>query len=477
VNVIEGISNMRTSHSLSRSEKIVACEIRGFRNISTGQPAKCDTEVSLQRDGGDLVIRALCRCGSAGVSADDRLVVTFDPVGREVDTLTVEVTPDGTVITTQLGTAFPHTRAAWGAEPYPIPAQTETALTYDGWRVALRLPLASMFTLRGDAVPGSFRLNIGRSRDNSEWSYWPLANATFVESAWAFPMVHLQDGDTKVVVSPITTAFVSPPLTNERLSFRGVMYDTSRAGKIYDVETFINFVDWLSVCCCTHLMLYFENGFRFQKYPAFAAPGALDADGIRRIEAACRERDIELILAQTSFGHMPGILSHPDYIHLAEDGDPWQLCPSHPDTYPFLSDLLDELIPLSSSRYFNVNCDESRVIGRCPRCRVRGATAVGKEGIFLDHLLWLHDKVRNHGKRMMMWSDHLLRMPLLVEKLPRDIVVLDWQYCNWVTFPTMTYLSDHGFETIGCPFNRYDNIRPMTQDCRRRGMAGVLNTI
>jgi hypothetical protein len=41
----------------------------------------------------------------------------------------------------------------------------------------------------------------------------------------------------------------------------------------------------------------------------------------------------------------------------------------------------------------------------------------------------------------------------------------------------MTYLSDHGFETIGCPFNRYDNIRPMTQDCRRRGMAGVLNTI
>lgn len=463
-------SQLHTSHE-------VAYGIRGFRNISTGQPARCDTEVSLTRDQTDLVLQAHCWCDAAGVSADDRLVVTFDPVGREADTITVEVDPDGTVTTTQLGTAFPHTHPAWGAEPYPFPARAATALTNGGWQVELRLPLAAMFTLRGGAVPASFRLNIGRNWDNREWSYWPLANATFGESAWAFPTVHLHEDDTEVVVSPATTAIASPPLAGEPLSFRGVMYDTSRAGKIYDIETFVNFVDWLAVCGCTHFMLYFENGFRFQQHPAFAVPEALDAEGVRRIDAACRARGVEMILAQTSFGHMPGILSHPDYIRLAEDGDPWQLCPSHPETYAFLGDLLDELLPLSASRYFNVNCDESRVIGRCPKCRQRGADALGKEEIFLDHLLWLHDRVGRHGKRMMVWSDHLLRMPLLVEKLPRDIVVLDWQYCNWATFPMLTYLKDHGFETIGCPFNRYDNIRPMTLDCRRRGMAGVLDTI
>ena len=451
--------------------------ISGFINISTGLPARSDTEVTLSREGACLVVRACCHCDAAGVSAHDRLVISFDPVGREADILSLQVAPDGAIDSSVLGTAFPENASpAWGAQGYPFPAVAETALTHDGWRAEVRLPLAAMFAARGGAVPASFRLNIGRNWDNREWSYWPLANATFGEFVPGFAKVQCSEDSVQcsAACSEQSKTQQSEPAD---LKFVGVMYDTSRAGKIYDVETFIKFVDWLAVCGCTHFMLYFENGFRFQKHPAFAAPEALDADGVRRIDAACRENGMDLILAQTTFGHMPGILSHPDYSALAEDGNPWQLCPRHPRTYPFLTDLLDELIPLSSSPYFNVNCDESRVIGLCPKCRERGADAAGKEQIFLDHLLWLHAKVTSHGKRMMMWSDHLLRMPLLLEKLPRDIVVLDWQYCNWSTFPTLTYLKDHGFEVIGCPFNRYDNIRPMTLDCRRRGASGVLDTI
>ena len=81
--------------------------IGGFINISTGQPASCDTEVSLARDNDSLVVRARCRCDAAGVSAHDRLVISFDPVGREADILALQVSPDGTVASTVLGTAFP----------------------------------------------------------------------------------------------------------------------------------------------------------------------------------------------------------------------------------------------------------------------------------------------------------------------------------------------------------------------------------
>lgn len=451
--------------------------IGGFLDITTGRPARCGTEVSLAREGDSLVVRATCHGDAAGVSAHDRLVVSFDPVGREADVVSLQVAPDGTIASSVLGTAFPDKAApAWGAGPYPLPASATTALIDDGWRVEVRLPLAAMFASRGGAVPERFRLNIGRNWDNREWSHWPLADATFAEFVPGFAQAALEGGRVRMMAHPAASAGRAPA-GGAPLPFRGLMYDTSRAGKIYDIDTFIRLVDWLAICGCTHFMLYTENGFRFQKHPAFAAPEALDAAGVSRLDAACRERGVELILAQTTFGHMPGILSHPDYIRLAEDGDPWQLCPAHPDTYAFLGDLLDELIPLSSSRYFNVNCDESRVLGRCPRCRGRGADAIGKEGIFLDHLLWLHARLARHGKRMMVWSDHLLRMPLLVEKLPRDIVVLDWQYYNWATFPTLTYLKDQGFEVIGCPFNRYDNIRSMTLDCRRRGAAGVLDTI
>ena len=455
-------------------------EICGFINISTGQPASCDTLVALAREGDSLVVRACCHCDAAGVSAHDRLVISFDPVGREADILSVQVAPDGSIASTVLGTAFPENASpAWGAQPYPFPATAATVLSNDGWQVEVRLPLAAMFAPRGGAVPASFRLSIGRNWDNREWSYWPLANATFGEFVPGFAEVKVEGSGFGVQGSVVRgrEAANAQRSAIENLKFVGLMYDTSRAGKIYDVETFIKFVDWLAVCGCTHFMLYFENGFRFQKHPAFAAPEALDADGVRRIDSACRELGMELILAQTSFGHMPGILSHPDYVRLAEDGDPWQLCPRHPDTYAFLGDLLDEMLPLSSSNYFNVNCDESRVIGLCPRCRGRGVDAAGKEELFLDHLLWLHAKVTSHGKRMMVWGDHLLHMPAILDRLPKDIVVLDWQYCNWATFPSLSFLKERGFEVIGCPFNRYDNIRPMTLDCRRRGMAGVLDTI
>lgn len=448
--------------------------VRGFLDVSTGRPAAHDTEVTLAREGGDLVVSALCHGDASGVSAADRLVLTVDPAGREADTLQLAVAPDGTFAWSQLGTRFPYQDPAWGAEPYSFPAVVATALIDAGWRATVRLPLAHLFAEAG-GVPETCRFNIARIWDNREWSYWPLADATFGESVFAFPRVRLADMTVEAAPASAPAQAATPP--GAPLPFRGVMYDTSRAAKIYDVETFVRFADWLAVCGCTHFMLYFENGFRYRAHPAFAAPAALDADGVRRIAAACEERGLELVLAQTTFGHMPGLLSHPDYLHLAEDGDPYQLCPSHPDAYRFLGELLDELIPLSPSGYFNVNCDESRVLGRCPRCRDRGCDALGKEQLFLDHLLWLHGKVSEHGRRMMVWSDHLLRMPSVLDRLPRDIVVLDWQYCNWAAFPTLTFFRERGFEVIGCPWQRLDNIRAMSAQCRLRGAGGVLDTI
>jgi len=315
------------------------------------------------------------------VSAADRLVVTFDPVGRESDRLQLAIAPDGAVSSSVCGTTFVSPHGPWASDPYPFPAVVETRLTNDGWGLVARLPLANLFALGGGAAPETFRLNIGRILDNREWSYWPLADATFGESLFAFPQVRLHPAAAPAAAAAPPTRVPAPPAPapGKPLPFRGVMYDTSRASKIYDVETFIRFTEWLAVCGCTHFMLYFENGFRYTRHPAFAAPEALDADGVRRIDAACRERGLELILAQTSLGHMPGILSHPDYLHLAEDGDTYQICPSHPGAHALLGDMLDELIPLSRSPYFNVNCDESRLLGRCPRCRARGADAQGRE--------------------------------------------------------------------------------------------------
>lgn len=466
--------------------------VDGFINNETNRPAAVGTAVSLEWDGTDLIVHAVCSCGTESVSMSERLTVSFDPAGREADLLSVSVAPDGSVTCRQLGMAFPFTNPTWGSEPYVLPARVETALRNDGWSVTVRLPLLSMFAPLGGKAPECFRLNVSRVFANREWSYWPLADGTWGEFVPAFGNVRLipqtqEEAPSALrVVEPIPTS-VTPDRANLKpLPFRGVMYDTSRGAIAYDAETYVKFVDWLAVCGCTHFMLYFEDGFRYRSHPQFAMSKALDADDLRRIEAACRERGMELILAQTTLGHMPYVLKHPATIHMAEHGNPYQICPSHPDTYPFLADLLDELIPQSRSAYFMVNCDESRLLGLCPACRKIAPDVKGKEDLFLRHLLWLHQKVTSHGRRMMMFGDHLERMHAILDRLPKDIVIMDWHYVNWVRYPTIPFYRKHGFDVVGCPMGpmelgytggRYDNVRRFTEDCMRSGAHGVLNTI
>ncbi len=451
--------------------------VRGFINNASSRPASADTEVSLSWIGCELLIQARCRCNGEVLTPSDRFVVAFDASGREADLITISITPDGTFNCTQLGTSFFNTDPTWAAEAYPFPARVETRLLNDGWQVEVYLPLVNMFSLRGGRVPDSFRLNIARIFAGREWSYWPLSDGIWAEYAFAFPTIDLIDepAPSRLAVVPVASDAIETRLPE--LSFCALMYDTSRGAIGYNAESYARFVDFLAACGHRSFMLYFEDGFRYESHPEFASPNALCAADIEVIERACQRNQMELILAQTTFGHMYDVLRHPAYIHLAEDGNPYQICPLHPETRPFLSDLLDEIIPLSKSAYFNVNCDESRFLGRCPRCRQKGADAAGKENIFLDHLLWLHEKVSAHGRRMMIWGDHLLGMPSILEKLPKDTVIMDWHYVNWAAYPSLTFFQDQGFEVIGSPSALYSSLRNFTTDCIHRGAKGMLHTV
>ncbi len=83
-----------------------------------------------------------------------------------------------------------------------------------------------------------------------------------------------------------------------------------------------------------------------------------------------------------------------------------------------------------------------------------------------------HKYITDRGVRMAMWADGLIDERTfegapasvygyggeadehckMVDDLPRDIVMWDWQYEPQSAFPTMDYLQKKGFDTIGCPF-------------------------
>jgi hypothetical protein len=152
----------------------------------------------------------------------------------------------------------------------------------------------------------------------------------------------------------------------------------------------------------------------------------------------CRDRFIELVPNQNSFGHMERWLKHPRYRELAEVSDgadtpwgfrwkgPFSLCPTDPKSIEFLGGLYEELLPNFISGNFNVGCDETFDIGQ-GRSRA-DAEVRGKSRIYLEFLHKVHALVRRHGRTMMFWGDIIVDAPALIAELPRPIIALEWGY-------------------------------------------------
>ena len=127
---------------------------------------------------------------------------------------------------------------------------------------------------------------------------------------------------------------------------------------------------------------------------------------ILELDAYCRERFVELVPNQNSFGHMERWLRHESYKQLAicPDGftsprglfvESMTLNPDEPQSLRLVSGLFDELLPHFQSRYFNVGCDETYELGMG-----RSAAAVQEKGVgrvYLDFLLAIYREVKARG--------------------------------------------------------------------------------
>ncbi len=221
------------------------------------------------------------------------------------------------------------------------------------------------------------------------------------------------------------------------LEQRGFLLDVSR-NRVPRLDSLFELVELLASFKLNQLQLYTEHTFAYRGHETVwrnASPFT-DSD-IRELDAHCRRHFVELVPNQNCFGHLHRWLSHDAYRQLAErpDGvehpfgrerEPFSLNPVDPRSVEFVEDLLDQLLPHFSSRQVNVGLDETFDLGTggsADACRERG-----KEEVYLEFLLKIHELVGRWGHRMQFWGDILLTRPDLVRRLPRDVVALNWGY-------------------------------------------------
>ncbi|MGC9396785.1 MAG: glycoside hydrolase family 20 zincin-like fold domain-containing protein [Anaerolineae bacterium] len=233
---------------------------------------------------------------------------------------------------------------------------------------------------------------------------------------------------------------------------RGVMLDVSR-DKVPTMETLYALVDRLASWKVNQLQLYIEHTFAYHDHRVvwqYASP--FTGEEILALDAYCRERFIELVPNQNSFGHMKPWLIHERYAHLAETHGtiktpwgsytiqgPFGLAPENPGSIALIRSIYDELLPYFTSRQINVGCDETIDLGQGESkaiCEERGTGQV-----YLDFLMKIYRDVSRRGYKMQFWGDIITHYPDLVPQLPSDVIALEWGY-----------EFDHPFDANGAQF-------------------------
>ena len=276
---------------------------------------------------------------------------------------------------------------------------------------------------------------------------------------------------------------------------RGVYHDCAR-GKIPKLSTVKRFVELLAHWKINELQFLVENAFTFKKHPDISKGySPFTPDEILKIREHCRKHHITFVPSLQTLGHMEKILMLPRYRALGElpgGGDmPGgnTLCPIDPRSIRLVEDLIDEFAPLFDAEDFNVCLDEPKELAQGRSKRAARRKGVGT--LYLEYVLKVHKLCLKHNKRMNMWGDVVLMHPEIIPDIPKDIVMLNWQYNN--RNPTR-YIERTGEFTeadlavVCCPGTNawrshgsrlkvaLDNVSYFSHVALQHGAEGVLNT-
>ncbi len=280
---------------------------------------------------------------------------------------------------------------------------------------------------------------------------------------------------------------------------RGIMIDISR-NKIPTMKTLFDMIDFMADIKLNELQLYIE-GFSFA-YPSFPegwkTGTPVTGEEMIELDRYCRERYIQLVPNQNSFGHMSPWLARKEFKNLAESPNGYidtygshepagTLNPLDPQSLELVQKLYNDLLPNFTSAFFNVGCDESFELGEGKSKEACGRFGTGR--VYLDYLLKIYHSVKQRNKTMMFWGDIIIKYPELIHALPKDMIALEWGYEE-----EHPYHENCGkYKEAGIPFyvcpgtSSWNSIAGRTENMkanlvsaavhgRENGAAGFLNT-
>jgi len=231
--------------------------------------------------------------------------------------------------------------------------------------------------------------------------------------------------------------------------------------------------------------LYLEHRYAYPSAPQAHSPGCLTPDAVTSLVA---EAPVRVVPFLNTLGHMEGFMRSEGLQWLSEghsDGSA-QMCPSRPECVEFARGLVSDAMAVFTDEWVHLGGDETRQLGQCALCEPR-AGQIGKAGVYAEYFGPLCEWVLAQGRRPCLWADMLIEHPSVLEKLPKETILFDWQY-HQSPIESSSRFREAGFDVICCPAVRsydsawchldatYENIDAHYDAAVKLGALGVMVT-
>ncbi len=242
---------------------------------------------------------------------------------------------------------------------------------------------------------------------------------------------------------------------------------------------------------------------RSPKHPETAYEDTYTAEQLKPLVQLGKALQMDMIPMLNSWGHASGMRSRssqhvvldrfPEFKPLYEE-DGWSFCLTNSDIYKHLFERYDELLELfDRPRYFHLGLDEAwGHIGLqdSPKCRGDNPRV-----LLSAHIKKLYDYFAARNIQVLVWHDMFIQrnhpqfgrlspansVPpydthLVLDELPKDIVMDAWNYDQTSEWPVPKILKDRGFPVVVSPWKSRKNAVSLLNTAKKLNAFGLLET-
>lgn len=251
------------------------------------------------------------------------------------------------------------------------------------------------------------------------------------------------------------------------------------------VDRFVKFIrEELVPAKINTLILRVDYNYQFTSHPELKDSGSLSKSDVKKIVAACKSGNIQVIPQINLLGHQswasnlgnllevypqfdetPHVKIPENYKWPNEDGLYCKsYCPSHPDVHKVVFALMDEICEVFEAKAFHAGMDEVFYIGddKCPRCGGRD-----KAELFAGEIRKIRDHLATNNRKLWIWGDRLIdgkttgigmwegsfnNTHRAIDLIPKDVMICDWHYER--ADKTAVYFAMKGFQVVTCPWRK-----------------------